>query len=884
MTKKLPDNDVEHTFYIGGLGMALPNDPLFVDQWHLRNLATGEYDLNVVDVWKDYTGAGVTVAVIDDGVEATHPDLAAQYSTIKDYDLQNASEDITLGPESSAGAGDGDFHGTAAAGIIGAIANNNIGVVGVAHGSTLFGVKLGQTLADPINLVAGTLAFNGVDRSADIVSMSLGTLSAFNFFGTVDPSIATAEAMALGAQNGRGGKGTIYVKSAGNEREFDSTGTPVTTETNVAAWNATMHTISVAAVQRTGQIDDYSTPGSSVLVSAFGSPGEIVTTDVTGTGLNAGYTPGSDYTPSFNGTSAAAPQVSGIVALMLEANANLGWRDVQSILANTARHVGTDIGNGLNGAEKYEYAFNGADHWNGGGLHFSRDYGFGLVDAKAAVRLAETWGTEAAGTGNQAVASIDLLDTQLTFRGDGRVDRLSGTANRSISIEHVQLSINTTQLFDLQDVEVRIVGPDGTTSVVLDNVSPDNDETDTGILLKWDYFYTNAFRGMSSDGTWTVELIDTDSATTSPVQVDDVVLNFYGAAPSDNDTYIFTNAFSDFVSGAGHRNVFNDTAGVDAINAAAVDTASTIDLGAGTGTIDGVGITLSGIENIYTGDGNDRLIGDQQANIFHAGRGNDILNGGAGADTAVFIAKQSNYSVSIAKNGGVTVADRNASEGQDSLNNIEVVKFADATLDMEQFISTANLNPDQFTALAEMYAAYFNRAPDATGLYFWADKLAEGLSLAQIAEFFFDQPETRALYTDPSNTDAFVTAVYGNVLGRTPDAAGFEFWKGQVASGNVSQGAFVLEVIGGAKNGGSAADVQYLSQKTDLGIYFSAIRGMSDVADAQAVFQTFGEAATSNLVGARAAVDQHYADATTANGGDFLFNLVGVVNDPFAVA
>lgn len=288
---------------------------------------------------------------------------------------------------------------------------------------------------------------------------------------------------------------------------------------------------------------------------------------------------------------------------------------------------------------------------------------------------------------------------------------------------------------------------------------------------------------------------------------------------------------------------------------------------------------------------NDTIVGNETGNALNGlggddqikgGGGDDYLVGGDGIDSALYDALQRSVSVTLNKDGSILVTDRNGSEGTDTLADIETVTFTDTTLDLTQFVSTANLTADQFKPLAEMYAAYFNRAPDATGLYFWADKLAEGLSLNQIAELFFDQAETRALYTDPSNTDAFVTAVYDNVLGRTPDVSGFDFWKGQVSSGNVSQGAFVLEVIQGAKNGGSAADVQYLSQKTDLGIYFSAIKGMSDVADATAVFQTFGEASTSNLAGARAEVDQHYSDATTANGGDFLFSVIGVIDDPFS--
>ena len=86
----------------------------------------------------------------------------------------------------------------------------------------------------------------------------------------------------------------------------------------------------------------------------------------------------------FGGTSAAAPIVSGVVALMLDANPYLGYRDVQEILAYSARQTSVTSG----------YQYNGATNWNGAGLHFSNDFGAGLVDAHAAVRLAETWGPQ----------------------------------------------------------------------------------------------------------------------------------------------------------------------------------------------------------------------------------------------------------------------------------------------------------------------------------------------------------------------------------------------------------------------------------------------------------------------------------------------------------
>ncbi|NRA49575.1 MAG: DUF4214 domain-containing protein, partial [Phaeodactylibacter sp.] len=166
--------------------------------------------------------------------------------------------------------------------------------------------------------------------------------------------------------------------------------------------------------------------------------------------------------------------------------------------------------------------------------------------------------------------------------------------------------------------------------------------------------------------------------------------------------------------------------------------------------------------------------GSEQADVINggdfddtlAGRGgNDTISGGAGTDTAVFSGAQANYTISLAQSGTLTVTDRTGTDGTDTLTNVEQLQFTGNTIDLSAFVSTANLASTQFTELAKMYAAYFNRAPDATGLYFWADKLAEGMSLQQIAEFFFDQPETRALYPDTSDTGAFVTQVYANVLG-----------------------------------------------------------------------------------------------------------------------
>jgi Ca2+-binding RTX toxin-like protein len=293
--------------------------------------------------------------------------------------------------------------------------------------------------------------------------------------------------------------------------------------------------------------------------------------------------------------------------------------------------------------------------------------------------------------------------------------------------------------------------------------------------------------------------------------------------------------------------------------------------------------STSGNSNVIDGTGgSDILEGGVGNDTLDGGQGNDLIFGGDGNDTAQFAAATTAATITINAAGTIIVTDRNGAEGTDALVSIENIAFANRTLDMNAFSSLTQLSNDQFKALAEMYVAYFNRAPDAEGLFFWADKLAEGRTMDEIAERFFDQDETRALYTDPSNTDAFVTAVYANVLGRTPDADGFAFWTGKLAAGEVTQGAFVLKIILGAKNGGGANDVAYLSDKADVGLYFSAIKGMSDSADGRQVMATFGDQSTSNKSDAKTAVDGHYADATASGGGEFIFDVVGIVSDPFA--
>ncbi|MEM6781436.1 MAG: S8 family serine peptidase, partial [Pseudomonadota bacterium] len=329
------------------MAQGIPTDPLLSSQWHL---GLGAWAINVQDVWLDYTGNGVTVAVLDDGFDYLHPDLSGPYNTSLDYDYGNFDTDAFYVTSQ-------DTHGTAVMGIIGAD-DNGQGGVGVAFDTELIGYRLDFS---SFTLTTLASALNNAANNADIMNNSWGFTQIFsdNFSNSVWSGVSSA--LINMVDNGRGGLGTITLFSGGNDRAIGG-------NSNYHNMSNSPYTIAVAALDQDGTIAttigssgnpfEYSSPGANLLVSAPGS--QIQTTDVRGA---TGYSSG-DYTNVFGGTSAASPIVSGVVALMLEANPNLGYRDVQEILAFSARkNDPTDAGWQTNGA----------------GLHFNHDYGFGLV-------------------------------------------------------------------------------------------------------------------------------------------------------------------------------------------------------------------------------------------------------------------------------------------------------------------------------------------------------------------------------------------------------------------------------------------------------------------------------------------------------------------------
>lgn len=299
----------------------------------------------------------------------------------------------------------------------------------------------------------------------------------------------------------------------------------------------------------------------------------------------------------------------------------------------------------------------------------------------------------------------------------------------------------------------------------------------------------------------------------------------------------------------------------------------------------------------YDALGDDFIVGDAHDNGLFGLRGEDTIDGGDGIDAAVYWGNSDAFTISFEPSiTPVNVTDRSGREGSDLLMNMELAQFADDKIvALGIFDDGVYLTEAEFRSFTEMYIAYFNRAPDAEGLLFWADAFATGTSMPEIAEFFALSAEAQAAFPNSSSNADFVSTVYDNVLGRQPDAAGSTFWNQVLDNNSVSRSQFVLEILKGARatppNGADAAfvaqqqaDQKFLDDKIDIGLHFSAWLGMSDVANATSVMNLFDGSDTSKFA-ARDASLADFADAEMSNGsGELLFQLRGVFDDPFAVA
>jgi len=534
------------------------NDPLMSEQWHIKNTGQTGFSLSPGTAGNDLDldfasamgikGRGITVSVIDSGVEIDHPDLAAN--------VVAGSLNVVDGSDYPT---DNHGHGTSVAGIIAATANNGIGGRGVAPDANLIGFNFldGQSVGAWLVSHGLSADFRQLDRFTDprVFNQSYGSTppvpQKHNY--AENPYLELTDLVQADiSENSHWGRGAVYVKSAGNSfgsyntyysgypilvlpyeggQFFNNNGLPFhnanLTNDNTNFWN-----LVVSAVNADGVLSSYSSVGANVFVTAPGgefgqNAPAMVTTDLTGCdrGSNVlGEHPNAlhggsdldencDYRGTMNGTSSAAPSTSGAIATVMSTNHALDARTIRHILASTARKTdennqGVDLV--FENAQGEVVSYNAIPAWqtNAAGYNFHNYYGFGAVDIDAAVYQAMFTGFSLPDLvitpWNESTANKPIPDASLAGADD------SVTIEQDITVEAVQVKLNI-QHQRLRDLAIELVSPSGTRSVLM--------SARTGLLGGTEGGYSdtvmlsNHFYGESSKGEWTLKVLDTDKGT-----------------------------------------------------------------------------------------------------------------------------------------------------------------------------------------------------------------------------------------------------------------------------------------------------------------------------------------------------------------------------------
>ena len=417
-------------------------DPMYRYQWHLSgeafslpdrreklfntNPSTQTLHLNVEAVWEEgYKGQGIYIALVTGPpIDIDHPDLKENIAIEYNHNYSNRSA---------------ESHGTEVAGVAAARGYNGIGVRGVAPLAYMFGLSGYHDL---------TTRLNAFIRHSTITAVSSHSYAYSPFSNRL---VGQHLAMETGINKGFYGKGTVYVLGAGNQGDRGD-------NANYEFLKNYHAGVTVCGVDYRGKYDGMSDPGASLWVCALnnqlstrerlGKYG-IVTTDLCDAPAN--YLKYNRYEIRASGTSYSTPMVSGIVALMRQANRNLGWRDVKVILADSARK--TDPDNKGWGQSGMKYGSFDERY------HFNHQYGFGLVDAKAAVDLAKEWV-------NLPPREEDTI-VEKEFNPISRKEiRKSLSVESDIDfIEHVDATIDFN-ISDFYDLSIELISPSGTKSIL----------------------------------------------------------------------------------------------------------------------------------------------------------------------------------------------------------------------------------------------------------------------------------------------------------------------------------------------------------------------------------------------------------------------------------
>ena len=246
--------------------------------------------------------------------------------------------------------------------------------------------------------------------------------------------------------------------------------------------------------------------------------------------------------------------------------------------------------------------------------------------------------------------------------------------------------------------------------------------------------------------------------------------------------------------------------------------------------------------------GNDTLVGTTGNDSLQPGTGNDTLDGGSGTDTVLFSGARANYSITQTFTG-YQVRDSVGGTGSKTLSNVELLQFSDSIANLSVAADARTITTGQLNSLIELYTAYFNRVPDASGLDYWINQYKGGMSLNGIGNSFYEAAISSAYssltgYASTMSNTEFINKIYQNVLGRSSaDADGLNYWLTGLGNGSQTRGSLVNTILVAAhtyKNNadaGLAAVADLLDNKLSVGTYHAVTAGI-DYANASSGYTT----------------------------------------------
>jgi len=496
--KNIKNPDENNNSIIDGL----EGDPFFEKQWYIHSsgVATNpsavptipEQDLNLLPVYHKYMGYNngkpIIIQIVDSGIDTNHEDLK------ENIDFNRSLNGDKVGIPTPGGI----FkpHGTMLAGIAAARAFNNVGVRGVAPFAKIAGSNwLAVQSLDALD--AAWLSGPGANE----IAVSNNSWGKYFSDETIYEDI-----LSEGATRLRDGKGRVYVFASGNARKDNA-------DANTQFIINNRYTLVVGALSFENKVASYSTPGANIWTVAYGGADDfnkgptIATTYLSG---ESSFTWEEDekknYTYAMAGSSAAAPMVSGAVALILEACPSLTYRDVKYIIAQTAKQIDKENKSWIK---------------NNAGLNFSRDYGFGLIDTNKAIALC---------TNNYTLLpkeesvenSIEEIEENIT-----NTKTISLTLDKNLKIEWVEATIDLDAT-NASNLDIYITSPSGTKVKLIQSGTkigeyyiPNPNWMSGGFR-----FSTGAMLDEESAGEWSIEIVNTES--NNSITLHNIELKVYG--------------------------------------------------------------------------------------------------------------------------------------------------------------------------------------------------------------------------------------------------------------------------------------------------------------------------------------------------------------------